>query len=168
MTVDLHLKDDYTAAQCCDPSPPCKIIGYYSHDNLLKVHRSDCLNLKKADAARLVHLNWPDIPADRPFTPESDFKQLDRTDFRVLQHHREFGIDYSLLVARKLGIPKEEAFDRHKKLREMELIQRVEPTMVQYRKGLTPNKWIKHRNHTYFDLTPKGTNYLAHYESAKS
>ncbi|MFH2049803.1 MAG: DUF2250 domain-containing protein, partial [bacterium] len=73
---------------------------------------------------------------------------------------REYGVDYSLVVARKLNIPKQAAFDCHKKLREMGLLERVKPLIIQYRKGIVDNKWIKHRNHTYYDLTDKGKSYL--------
>ena len=43
--------------------------------------------------------------------------------------------------------------------------ERVEPLMIRYRKNIVKGKWIKHRNHTYYELTEKGRKYLAHHES---
>lgn len=160
----MELKEDYIAANCCKPSPPDPIIGYYSHDRFIKVHRADCTSLLKADPARLVKLDWPDIMITSEFAPGDDYQELDELDFRVLDHHRHFGIDYSLMLAAALPIDKQSAFDRHDKLLKMGLLQRVAPVMVQYRKGIVKNKWIKHRNHTYYDLTAKGKKYLDYYQ----
>ncbi len=158
------LKENYTLSKCCQPLPYCEITGYYSHDGLtLKVHRSNCVNLQKADQARLVSLEWKDILAEDEFTPDDDFAELDELDFRILQHHRDLGVDYSLKTARLLNIDKQTMFDRHHKLRDMSLLQRVEPLMIQYRKGVVDNKWIKHRNHTYYEFTKKGRSYLEHF-----
>ena len=109
-------------------------------------------------------LNWPDITAPEEFEPGVDYSQLDDIDLGILRHHRDFGIDYSLKVARDRGVSKEIAFDRHRKLRDIGLLERVEPTMVQYRKGVVKHKWIKHRNHTYYGLTKKGELYLDYFE----
>ncbi len=161
---DLKLKKDYRLASCCAPSPPDDIVGYYSHDNIIKIHRRDCSHIAELDAARLISVLWDDATEDTAeFVPESDYNQLDDTDFAVMAHHQKYGIDYSLVVARKLNIGKQDAFDRHKKLRDMKLIERVDATIVQYRKGIVDNKWIKHRNHTYYQLTDKGRQYLAHF-----
>ncbi|MBD3404228.1 DUF2250 domain-containing protein [candidate division GN15 bacterium] len=157
-----RLKEPYVRARCCRPSPPDAIVGYYSHDNVLKVHDAACANLAKAERQRLVTLVWDDILAPDDDGPGEDFADLDATDFAILAHHRDLGIDYSLKVAAKLNIDKQLAFDRHRKLRDMGLLQRVEPVMVQYRKGVVDNKWIKHRNHTYYELTDKGLAYLSH------
>ena len=62
-----------------------------------------------------------------------------------------------------LHVSKQAVFDSHKKMREMKLLKRVEPLMIQYRKGVVDNKWIKHRNHTYYELTDKGNQYLDFY-----
>ena len=155
-----RLKDEYTLAKCCSPGVDDEIIGYYSYDNLLKVHRKDCPNLAKAEQERLVALEWSDILAETGFEPDSDFDELDDTDFAILKHHLEYDIDYSLMVAKMLSIPKQEAFDRHRKLRDRKLLERVDAVMVRYRKGVVDNKWIKHRNHTYFRLTPRGRQYI--------
>ncbi len=162
--VEPLLKDDYTLASCCRPTTADEIVGYYSYNNVLKVHRDDCPNLRKADTARLVKLNWPDILTEHElFSPDADYDRLDEVDFAILEHHFQYGVDYSLVVARKANIPKQTAFDRHKKLRQMNLIERVEPRIIQYRKGIVDNKWIKHRNHTYYDLTDKGRQYLEYF-----
>lgn len=163
MTGPPKLKDDYTLAQCCRPVEGDEIVGYYSHDNLLKVHRPDCPNLAKVEQERLVTLEWRDIVAPPAFTPDANFTLLDQTDFAVLDHHDRLGIDYSLKVARDVGIGKADAFARHKKLRSLGLLERVDATMVRYRKNIVDHKWIKHRNHTYYDLTDKGRAYLSHY-----
>lgn len=161
------LKHDYTRARCCKPAPPDEIIGYYSYDNNLKVHRRDCPNLAKAEAERLVKLSWNEISdCSAAFTPEADYALLEPTDFAILAHHEKVGCDYSLVVARWLAIPRPEAFERHARLRSLGVLARVEPTMIQYRKGIVDNKWIKHRNHTYYDLTDKGRAYLKFYREA--
>lgn len=154
-------KENYSLSKCCAPLPDCRIVGYYSHDGkLLKVHRAECANLQKADQARLVSLAWSEILSDKQFTPDDDYYALDDLDFRVLAHHDRYGVDYSLTMARLIGIDKQTMFDRHHKLRGMKLLKRVEPVMIRYRKGIVDNKWIKHRNHTYYDLTRRGKKYL--------
>jgi hypothetical protein len=155
-----RLKEKYTAARCCKPTPDDPIVGYYSHSDVIKVHREDCANLAKAEPDRLVTLRWADIIAEPDFEPGADFDTLDATDFAILKHHRDLDIDYSLKVARVLNIEKQVAFDRHRRLREMGLLERVQPTIVQYRKGVVKNTWIKHRNHTYYRLTGRGGAYL--------
>ena len=161
MANPIRLKEEYTLAKCCTPAIGDDIVGYYSYDNVLKVHRSDCSNLVKAEQERLVTLQWNEILKEQtPFTPDEDYDELDEVDWAVLKHHRKYGVDYSLVVARKINITKQSAFDSHTKLRKMNLIERVEPRIIQYRKGIVDNKWIKHRNHTYYDLTDKGNAYL--------
>ena len=163
MPDDIRLKEKYVLARCCAPSPGDPITGYFSHDDLIKVHRSDCSNLTNTDQERLVVLAWEDILAESPAAPDRDFEQLEENDFLVLRHHRDYGVDYSLKAAAVMHLPKQEVFDRHRKLREMGLLERVKPVMIQYRKGIVDNKWIKHRNHTYYELTQKGRQYLEHF-----
>lgn len=163
----MNLKEEYTIANCCRPAETDSIIGYYSHNNIIKVHRANCANLRKADQSRLVTLEWRNIIDNKVETPEEDYKLLDATDFRILKHHFDYGVDYSLKMARMLYLDKELVFERHTKLREMGLLERVEPRIIQYRKGIVDNRWIKHRNHTYYDLTDKGRLYLGHYSGKK-
>jgi hypothetical protein len=159
----MRLKDDYIAAGCCHPLPGDQIVGYYSYENVIRVHRADCANLMKAEGDRIVTLDWPDILAPEVFHPDDDFQLLDSIDYCILQHHQTLGVDYSLAVAAAAGLDQQTVFDRHAWLRERGLLQRVEPRMIQYRKHITKGKWIKHRNHTYYDLTEKGRRYLGHY-----
>jgi len=154
------LKERYTLAKCCTPTATDQITGYFSYNNLIKVHRHNCPNLAKAESERLVQLEWEDILADDEFQPGADFNELDATDFAILKHHREYDIDYSLKVARMLALDKQETFDRHHKLRELGLLERVEALIVQYRRKIAKNRWIKHRNHTYYELTERGIAYL--------
>jgi hypothetical protein len=160
----VKLKESYILANCCSPQEGDTLTGYYSHDNFIKVHRSDCPNLSKADADRLINLIWREIIQDDDFIPDPDYSQLDEIDFRILEHHRNMGIDYSLAVAAILNLDDKAVFERHRRLREMALLVRVKPVMVQYRKNIVKNKWIKHRNHTYYDLTDKGRAYLGYHD----
>lgn len=162
MTDRLKLKEKYILAKCCSPGRSDEIRGYFSFDDFIKVHRADCANLTKAESDRLVQLAWEDILDKPEAQPERDISELEEIDWRVLQLHAEVGVDYSLKVARLLHEDKQAVFDSHQKLREMGLLARVEPLIIQYRKGVVDNKWIKHRNHTYYDLTEKGRLYLQH------
>jgi len=51
--------------------------------------------------------------------------------------------------------------EQRNKLRNQGLLERVDAVMVNYRKNIVPGKWVKHRNHTYYRLTEKGSRYLA-------
>ncbi|MCP4569562.1 MAG: DUF2250 domain-containing protein [FCB group bacterium] len=163
----MNLKENYISANCCDPQPTDPITGYFSHDGVIKVHRADCSNLSKADPSRLIMLAWPDIIGDAEYSPDEDYDLLDDIDFRLLEHHRRYGFDYSNKVAAMLNLDRREVHDGHTKLRELTLLKRVEPKMIQYRKNIVPGKWIKHRNHTYYDLTEKGSAYLDYYLKQK-
>nr|MBN2277029.1 DUF2250 domain-containing protein [candidate division Zixibacteria bacterium] len=162
-----RLKDDYILANCCNPEPGETIIGYYSHNNILKVHKADCANLKKADPERLVPLEWNDIIAPNEFQPDDDYHLLEEIDFKILQHHKIYGVDYSLKIAAMHHLTRQSVFDCHTRLREMKLLERVPELMMRYRKGIVDNKWIKHRNHTYYRLTDKGRDYLEFYLMTK-
>jgi predicted transcriptional regulator len=58
----------------------------------------------------------------------------------------------------------EDAYKRHRKLRELGSLKRVEKRMIQYRKNIVKGKWIKHRNHTYYELTLKGEDWISQFE----
>ncbi|MBU0984444.1 MAG: DUF2250 domain-containing protein [candidate division Zixibacteria bacterium] len=163
MSESIRLKEPYLLARCCTPGTDQPITGYYSYDNTIKVHRTGCPNLNTTDQERLIALVWEDILAGEVFSPGDDYATLDDTDFAILKLHRDYGIDYSLKVARMLNLDKEDTFARHRKLRDLGLLERVEPLIVRYRKGIVDNKWIKHRNHTYYDLTDRGSAYLDHF-----
>ena len=162
------LKDKYSLAKCCSPARGDEITGYFSFDDHIKVHRADCTNLQKAEPSRLVSLVWSDILAEANTEPDPAWDSLDETDLAILKHHRDFDIDYSLKVARMLNLDKELVFERHRALRDRGLLERVEALMVQYRKGVADNKWIKHRNHTYYRLTPEGRTCLTYRLDAKA
>lgn len=163
MSQPIRLKEKYTLAKCCTPGLADKIVGYFSFDDHLKVHRANCANLNKAPDDRLVPLEWDEIRAEPDFQPDQQFDQLEPHDYAILDHHERLGVDYSLKVAADLNLSKQELFDRHKRLREMRLLERVEPTMIRYRKGVVDNKWIKHRNHTYYQLTVLGQKLLEYH-----
>lgn len=156
---------EYRLAKCCAPREGDKIVGFLKQDaEVFSVHRADCASVGKVPSDRLVALRWADIVADRkPAAPELStvvFEQLDATDFSILAHHREMGVDYAAVVARRTGIERGEVFARHRKLRHLGLLHRVEPRMIQYRKGIVDGKWIKHRNHSYYELTELGSQAL--------
>jgi len=144
--------------------PDDAISGYYSHNQVMIVHKSDCANLAKVESARIVTLDWSEIAINDDFRPEPDYEHLEELDWRILKHHQVMGVDYSHVVARALNATKTDIFAHHGRLREMKLLKRVEPLMMQYRKGIVDGKWIKHRNHTYYELTPKGVDYLKYHE----
>ena len=160
---EFRLKEGYKIARCCSPQPADTITGYYSYSNILIVHKVSCENLKKAESKRLVILTWSEILEKEEEKPDKDYYDLDELDFRILQHHQSMGVDYSWMVAGALNIDPELIFERHKKLKDLKLLKRVEPVMIQYRKNIVDNKWIKHRNHTYYQITPKGEKYLNHF-----
>lgn len=154
------LKQGYRTAGCCCPKPDDSIRGYYSYDNVIVVHKSSCGNLKKVEPERLLSLLWEEVLHQKEDEPDEDYSRLDELDFRILQHHQAMGVDYSLMVASVLRVPARQIFERHRKLRGLKLLKRVEKVMIRYRKNIVDNKWIKHRNHTYYEITPRGGKYL--------
>lgn len=156
----IYLHEGYKLAGCCNPEPEDAISGYYSHNNEMIIHSEDCPNLHKVEPERIIKLEWKEILAKKPEEPDKDYSELNELDFIILAHHEAYGNDYSLKVARMLNKSKQEIFDSHAKLRNLRLLTRVKPSIIQYRKGVVDNKWIKHRNHTYYDLTDKGRLYL--------
>ena len=156
----LKVKEGYKIAQCCSPQLVDAITGYYSYNNILIVHKATCENLKRAESKRLVPLSWVEILEEEDEEPDKDYYNLDEVDFRILQHHLSMGVDYSWMVASLLDMDPELVFERHKKLKDLKLLKRVEPVMIRYRKNIVDHKWIKHRNHTYYQITSKGEKYL--------
>ncbi|KPL01236.1 MAG: hypothetical protein AMJ91_00875 [candidate division Zixibacteria bacterium SM23_73_3] len=128
------LKQGYKIAQCCSPQPNDPIIGYFSYNNIVVVHKTSCGNLKKAESERLISLSWKDILEKKEDKPDKDYYRLDELDFRVLKHHQVMGVDYSLMVAKILNIEPKEAFERHREMKDLKLLKRVEKVMIQYRK----------------------------------
>lgn len=165
MSIDgTGLKEGYVIARCCSPKPPKDLItGFSSYNKMIVVHKTTCRELKKVESKRLLALSWDEILEKRKEKPDRDYFQLDELDFRILKHHRVMGVDYSLMVSKMLKIKPEQAFEHHKKLRYLKLLERVAKVMIQYRKNIVDNKWVKHRNHTYYRITPKGERYLNFY-----
>lgn len=165
--TDLSLKDDYRLANCCDPQPGDSLMGFLKCDSpLISVHKQDCVNLAKVAPDRLISLSWDEIIMDKTekTIPEcGDFTALDKIDFEILKHHKDMGNDYAAVVAKMTGIDRATVFNRHRKLRDLGLLKRVEPLIMQYRKGIVKGKWIKHRNHTYYELTPRGEEIIDYY-----
>jgi hypothetical protein len=156
----MRLKEGYTTAKCCSPAPDDSITGYFSYNNVIVVHKTSCENLKKVEPKRLVSLSWEEISETEESKPDSDYSQLDEIDFRILGHHQVMGVDYAWVVAETLDIEPQLVFERHRKLKDLKLLERVQKLMIQYRKNIVDHKWIKHRNHTYYRITPKGEKYL--------
>ncbi|MCD6163429.1 MAG: DUF2250 domain-containing protein [candidate division Zixibacteria bacterium] len=162
------LKADYRLAKCCKPVVDDEIVGFLKIDSpIISVHRADCINLAKVAKERLVTLTWNEIieensKPDLLLNPE--YTALDDIDFKVLNHHQVMGNDYAAVTAQMTRIPRATVFERYKKLRDLKLLKRVQPVMIRYRKNIVNNKWIKHRNHTYYEITPKGSEFLEHYE----
>ncbi len=158
MSADQHFKirPEYALANCCNPTPAQPVVGFHSHDDIIKLHAADCPNLKNVEQERLIELSWDDILLREQFKPDETYRSLEENDFRILELHLKVGLDYSHKVARLLYLDKQEVFDRHAKLRDMGLLRRVPKLMIRYRKGVVDNKWIKHRNHTYYELTDRG------------
>ena len=161
------LKEGHSLAKCCSPEPDDTIRGYVNYDKQIVVHKTVCHNLKKIEPGRLVFLSWDQILEEKAEKPDSDYLELEKLDFRILEHHRVMGVDYSLMVARILQIEPTKVFEHHRKLQELKLLERVKKVMIRYRKGVVDNKWIKHRNHTYYRITPKGEKYLNFYSAQK-
>ncbi len=165
----------YKLAQCCSPEAGEGIIGYFKEDGTVAVHRSDCASVQHLRLERLLEVTWGEIrAAETPSNIEtedptfdrlrSESLGLDEVDYLILKHHQEFGLDYSIVVSEMLGLPLEETQKRHRKLRELGGLKRVERRMIQYRKNIVKGKWIKHRNHTYYELTPKGDRWVRSFE----
>ena len=165
----MHQELIYKLAQCCSPEAEEAIIGYFKEDGTVAVHRSDCASVQRLRTERLLEVTWDEIHAAETSTdtePEDPtFDQLDEVDYLILKHHQEFGLDYSIVVSEILGLSLEETHKRHRKLRELGGLKRVEQRMIQYRKNIVKGKWIKHRNHTYYELTPKGDRWVRSFEA---
>jgi len=158
--MSIRLKEGYTRAKCCSPEPGDVITGYFSYNNVIVVHKASCDNLKKVESKRLLSLSWDEMLEAEESKPDQDYHQLDQVDFRILRHHQVMGMDYAWVVAEMLNLEPQLVFERHRKLKDLKLLERVQKVMIQYRKNIVDHKWIKHRNHTYYRLTPKGERYL--------
>lgn len=154
----------YKIAKCCSPTDDDEIVGYFKEDATITVHNSSCTTLSNLRTDRLLEVSWKEIDQSQHSETTHDIlpemKELDETDYYILKHHQELGMDYSIVVAETLRIPLEEMHRRHRKLKEIGVLKRVEGRIIHYRKNIVKGKWIKHRNHTYYELTPKGTQWI--------
>lgn len=165
MTAELT----YKIAKCCHPQENDPITGYFKEDSTIAVHQTTCNAVQGLRPERLLAVAWDEIQATEnsadSVTIASEFDQIDETDYFILKHHQEFGMDYSIVVAEALRIPLEEMHQRHRKLRELGGLKRVEGRIIHYRKNIVKGKWIKHRNHTYYELTPEGKTWILAFEN---
>ena len=162
----------YKIAKCCAPQEGDLITGYFKEDNTITVHHTTCNAVQGLRPERLLVVAWDEIQKTEtatdavPLAPE--FAELDETDYFILKHHQELGMDYSIVVAEALRIPLEEMHQRHRKLRDLGGLKRVEGRIIHYRKNIVKGKWIKHRNHTYYELTPEGRRWIQAFENQQA
>ncbi len=158
----------YKIAKCCNPQQNDPLVGYFKENGIITVHQTECSGVQSFRAERLLKVTWQEIhAAEIPENPiAAEFNELDETDYFILKHHQEMGMDYSIVVAETLNIPLEEMYKRHRKLREIGGLKRVEARIIHYRKNIVKGKWIKHRNHTYYEITPEGRTWLEAFENS--
>ncbi len=162
----------YKIAKCCTPQKGDAITGYFKEDSTITVHHAKCSAVQGFRPERLLAIAWDEIraietPTDTIALPP-EFAELDETDYFILKHHQELGMDYSIVVAEALRIPLEEMHQRHRKLRDLGGLKRVEGRIIHYRKNIVKGKWIKHRNHTYYELTPEGRTWIQAFENKQT
>ena len=159
----------YKIAKCCTPEEQDGIIGYFKEEGIITVHNSTCQSIANLRPERILDISWNEIKetqtADAKQEIPKEIEQLDQTDYLILKHHQKMGMDYSKVVAETLHIPLDEIQDRHKKLRELGGLKRVQGRIIHYRKNIVKGKWIKHRNHTYYEITPEGNQWINTLES---
>ncbi len=162
----------YKIAKCCAPQEGDAITGYFKEDGTITVHGTGCNAIQSLRTERLLRVTWNEIRTTQALSNEvsvpPEFAELDETDYFILKHHQEFGIDYSIVVAEALRVPLEEMQQRHRKLRELGGLKRVQGRIIQYRKNIVKGKWIKHRNHTYYELTPEGGTWIDVFENQQA
>lgn len=155
----------YKIAKCCEPSEENPIIGYFKEDGSITIHEESCVTVHGLRPERLLDVAWEEIQeTEKPENSVEIPTELDETDYYILKHHQELGIDYSIVVAETLRIPLDEMHQRHRKLKELGGLKRVEGRIIHYRKNIVKGKWIKHRNHTYYELTPEGIQWIDYLE----
>jgi predicted transcriptional regulator len=89
---------------------------------------------------------------------------LSDLELKILKYHKIMGPDYSKLISHRFHISLQEAFDIHKKLLSMGLLQKVTAPIINYHSKDKRLKSLKHRNHTYYDLSRTGKLLLREYE----
>ena len=82
------------------------------------------------------------------------YDQDELLDLTILAYLKKLGPEYAKLLAIRLGLSLEESRNRLQSLEERGLIKRVERRIVKYYHRR--RKSVKHRNHTYYELTREG------------
>ncbi len=155
----------YKIAKCCNPDEKQTILGYFKEDGSITVHDTSCKTIVGLRPERLLDVTWDEIhTSEKPEIPLEIPAEIDETDYYILKHHQEMGMDYAIVVAETIRLPLEEMHQRHRKLRELGGLKRVEGRIIHYRKNRVKGKWIKHRNHTYYELTPEGSQWIQIFE----
>ncbi len=80
--------------------------------------------------------------------------QEELLELKILAYLKKLGPEYAKLLAIRLGLSLEESTERLRRLAARGLIKRVEGRIVKYYHRR--RKSVKHRNHTYYDLTREG------------
>ena len=156
----------YNIAKCCEPDEDNPIIGYFKEDGAITIHEKTCDTVHGLRQERLLDVAWEEIRKTKKSEITLEIPtELDETDYYILKHHQELGMDYSIVVAETLRIPLEEMHKRHRKLKELGGLKRVEGRIIHYRKNRVKGKWIKHRNHTYYELTAEGIQWIDYFEN---
>lgn len=83
---------------------------------------------------------------------------FDEADLKILSYFKSLGPDYAKLVAFRFGLPLENARARLERLESAGFIEKVEGSIVKYYHRRV--KAVKHRNHTYFQITKDGEQFL--------
>lgn len=83
---------------------------------------------------------------------------VDVIDLTILAYLKKLGPEYAKLLSRRLSLTIEESFERLQKLQKQGLITRIDRSIVKYYHRRRKN--VKHRNHTYYELTRDGEHLL--------
>jgi len=84
--------------------------------------------------------------------------QEELLDLTILTYLKKLGPEYAKLLAIRLGLSLEESRKRLQSLEERGLIKRVKRRIVKYYHRR--RKSVKHRNHTYYELSREGELFL--------
>ncbi|RIV19229.1 DUF2250 domain-containing protein [Alicyclobacillaceae bacterium I2511] len=83
---------------------------------------------------------------------------FDGVDVKILAYFKALGPDYAKLVAFRFGLSLENSRARLERLELAGFIEKVEGRIVKYYHRRV--KAVKHRNHTYFQITKDGEQFL--------
>ncbi len=100
------------------------------------------------------------------FVFEGNEYELSDLELRILKYHKIMGPDYSKLISHRFYISLQEAFDIHRRLLSLGLLEKVSAPIINYHSKEKRLKTYKHRNHTYYELSRIGKLFLREYERA--